>query len=188
LTTENDFLPFAAAGGANVITQSAYVAATTLVANGFQSGLAQSEQINKVMRQSSIMAAVIADFIVAQTGQPAIDDGTTATLLANFIAATSGNALGMGQTWQAVTRTAGMPYTSPGRSIAISVGYAGEVVDGGSAQCQLTVGGVVVDYQESFSTGGGAAIAKVQATIPPNTVYSFTGAGTGGQAFCVELR
>jgi hypothetical protein len=33
------------------------------------------------------MASVIAQFIVQQTGQPAIDDGTTATLLANLAAA-----------------------------------------------------------------------------------------------------
>ena len=33
------------------------------------------------------MAAVMASFIVQETGQTAIDDGTTATLLANFTTA-----------------------------------------------------------------------------------------------------
>ncbi|WP_254211201.1 hypothetical protein, partial [Burkholderia multivorans] len=51
---------------------------------GFQSGTAQSAQLNKVWRQSSIMAAVLGQFIVDLTGQDAIDDGTTATLLANL--------------------------------------------------------------------------------------------------------
>ncbi|WP_156440960.1 hypothetical protein [Burkholderia sp. ABCPW 14] len=55
--------------------------------NGFQSGTAQSDQLNKVWRQSSIMAAVVAQFIVNQTGQNATDDGTTATLLSNLATA-----------------------------------------------------------------------------------------------------
>lgn len=84
---ENDFIPFAVGGSANVISQATYAADTTLTQGGFTSGIATSAQLNKVWRQSSIMAAVIASFIVAETGQTAIDDGTTATLLANFTAA-----------------------------------------------------------------------------------------------------
>ncbi|WP_256976294.1 hypothetical protein [Burkholderia sp. AU28863] len=82
-TIQNDFLPFATGPGANVVDQATYAALTAL-ATGFLSGTAQSVQVNKVWRQSSIMAAVIAQFIVAQTGQAAVDDGTTPTLLANF--------------------------------------------------------------------------------------------------------
>lgn len=79
----NNFKPFAAAGGANVMTQADYEALAVLL-TGFQSGTAQSAQLNKVWRQSSIMAAVLAQFIVDLTGQDAIDDGTTTTLLANL--------------------------------------------------------------------------------------------------------
>ncbi|MDN8078273.1 hypothetical protein [Burkholderia multivorans] len=79
----NNFKPFAAAGGANVMAQADYEALAALL-TGFQSGTAQSAQLNKVWRQSSIMAAVLAQFIVDLTGQDAIDDGTTATLLANL--------------------------------------------------------------------------------------------------------
>ncbi|CAN0620536.1 conserved protein of unknown function [Burkholderia multivorans] len=85
MTVENDFLTFATGAGANVIDQPTYAALAALM-TGFQAGTAQSAQLNKVWRQSSIMAAVLAQFIVAQTGQPAIDDGTTAALLANLIA------------------------------------------------------------------------------------------------------
>jgi hypothetical protein len=87
MAIENDFLPFAVGSSANVLSQSAYAALTSLLQNGFQSGIANSQQLNKVWRQSSIMAAVMAQFIVAETGQTAIDDGTTATLLANFTTA-----------------------------------------------------------------------------------------------------
>ncbi|MDN7760111.1 hypothetical protein [Burkholderia multivorans] len=83
MATQNDFLPFATGPGANVVDQATYAALGALT-TGFLSGTAQSMQLNKVWRQSSIMAAVIAQFIVAQTGQAAVDDGTTATLLANF--------------------------------------------------------------------------------------------------------
>ncbi|WP_275921807.1 hypothetical protein [Burkholderia sola] len=82
-TIQNDFLPFATGPGANVVDQATYSALTALT-TGFVSGTAQSQQLNKVWRQSSIMSAVIAQFIVAQTGQAAVDDGTTPTLLANF--------------------------------------------------------------------------------------------------------
>lgn len=82
----SDFLPFATGGGANVVSQAAY-AALPAVSTGYQSGVAQSAQLNKTWRQSSIMAAVLAQFIVQQTGQNATDDGTTAALLANLTAA-----------------------------------------------------------------------------------------------------
>jgi hypothetical protein len=80
----NDFLPFAVGSSANVLSQSAYAALTSILQNGFQSGIAQSVQLNKVWRQSSIMSAVLAQFISDRTGQNAVDDGTTATLLANL--------------------------------------------------------------------------------------------------------
>ncbi|MBU9564156.1 hypothetical protein KTE54_26080 [Burkholderia multivorans] len=83
MATQNDFLPFATGPDANVVDQATYAALGALT-TGFLSGTAQSVQVNKVWRQSSIVAAVIAQFIVAQTGQAAVDDGTTATLLANF--------------------------------------------------------------------------------------------------------
>ena len=101
---ENDFLPFAVGSGANVETQSNW-ASDTVLQNGFQSGIANSAQVNKCLRQATIIAAMIAQFIVDQSGQPAIDNGTTATLEANFgtainalITAFVANALGTGGT------------------------------------------------------------------------------------------
>ncbi|WP_296223274.1 gp53-like domain-containing protein [Ralstonia sp. UBA689] len=83
MTTQNDFLPFAGAAGANVITQAVY-AALAAQQTGFQSGVANSAQLNKVWRQASIMAAVLGQFIADNSGQSAVDDGTTATLEANL--------------------------------------------------------------------------------------------------------
>ncbi|MFM0059205.1 hypothetical protein PQR64_26595 [Paraburkholderia phytofirmans] len=89
MTATNDFLPFAIGGGANVLTQPQYAALTAILSGGYQSGVANSAQMNKTWRQSSIMSAVVAQFIVNQTGQNATDDGTTATLLANLATAIS---------------------------------------------------------------------------------------------------
>lgn len=82
----NDFQTFASAGGANVITQSAYLALAAK-GTGFQSGIASSPQLNKVWRQSSIIAAMIGQFIADNANVNAVDDGTTATLEANFLLA-----------------------------------------------------------------------------------------------------
>jgi len=83
----NDFLPFAYGGGANVLSQSAYSALTTLLSGGYQSGIANSAQMNKTWRQSSIMAAVLGQFSADYSGQNSTDDGTTATLETNLVAA-----------------------------------------------------------------------------------------------------
>lgn len=82
----NDFQVFAGASGANVITQAQYAALPNLT-TGFQSGLAQSNQMNKVLRQTTIMASMIGQFIADQSNQNATDDGTTGTLEQRFIAA-----------------------------------------------------------------------------------------------------
>ncbi len=79
----NDFLVFGGGAGANVITQVTYSGLAARTA-GFSAGVAQSAQLNKVWRQSSIMAAVLAQFISDRTGQDALDDGTTAALLLNL--------------------------------------------------------------------------------------------------------
>ncbi|CAN7237474.1 hypothetical protein LJR034_000833 [Caballeronia sp. LjRoot34] len=88
---ENDFIPFAVGSDANVISQATYAENTDLTQSGFSAGIAVANQLNKVWRQSSIMAAVLAQFIVDQTGSTAIDDGTTATLLANLKLAVGSN-------------------------------------------------------------------------------------------------
>lgn len=120
----NDFKTFASAGGANVVSQAAYEALTTLIANGFSTGTANSSQLNKVWRQSSILAAVLAQFIVDNSGANAVDDGTTATLLLNLKAAvSSGAVLGRiataGGTVDALTAV----FTPPPLSVADGVPY-----------------------------------------------------------------
>lgn len=85
----NQFLPFGTAGGANVIDQVTYsgLAART---SGFASGTAQSAQLNKVWRQSSIIAAMIGQMIADYSGSDANDDGDIPTLESRMIAGMRG--------------------------------------------------------------------------------------------------
>lgn len=142
MSVENDFIPFAVGESANVLTQSAYAALTALTQNGFSGGIAPSIQLNKVWRQSSIMAAVLAQFISQNTGQPAIDDGTTVTLLANLSAATAGRLLNIQYF------TASGAYTpTPGTNSVIFEAQGG----GGGGGGAPTTGA-----SENSSGGGGA--------------------------------
>lgn len=83
-----DFKAFATDPGANVMDQADYLAAVFL-ASGFAAGLAQSPQLNKVWRQSSVMSAALATYIANQTGQNVLDDGDLAGLIAKLAAAVS---------------------------------------------------------------------------------------------------
>ncbi|WP_175920398.1 hypothetical protein [Burkholderia pyrrocinia] len=146
----NNFKPFAAAGGANVIAQADYEALAALL-TGFVSGTAQSQQLNKVWRQSSIMAAVLAQFIVDLTGQDAIDDGTTATLLANLKTAVQAqSAAAIGQA----------------RNLVMSVGPASA-----SANATLTADEIVV---------GTALGGKKYALGPFSKTINLATTGAGG--------
>ena len=79
----NDFLPWANSSSANVLSQAAYAALGNLQ-SGVVAGVASSQQANKTWRQSSIIASMVAQAIADATGQPSVDDGTIATLEANF--------------------------------------------------------------------------------------------------------
>ena len=79
-----DFQPLATGVGANVESQSQYV--TDLnpggsLQNGYQSGIAKSAQVNKTLRQASIMAAAVANVINQQTGLDVLDDGNLTNLI-----------------------------------------------------------------------------------------------------------
>lgn len=80
----NDFKAIATGGGANVITQEAYSALTSFLANGFSSGVVESDQFNKVIRQSSFIAAVLGQ-LIADTGINAVDDGDVPGFVADLI-------------------------------------------------------------------------------------------------------
>lgn len=90
----NDFLPFAGGVGSNVLTQSAYAALAARTA-GFSAGVAKSAELNKVWRQSSIIASVVAQVVSDITGKDSVDDGATASLVANLKDAIRAQSIGV---------------------------------------------------------------------------------------------
>lgn len=82
----NDFLPFGTAGTPNVLSQGDYVVLATR-GSGFLSGIAKSEEFNKVWRQSSVLTSQIAQFLADELGANVLDDGNLAALLVQIKAA-----------------------------------------------------------------------------------------------------
>lgn len=90
--SEIDFIPFATGAGANVITQATYASGNLsqgqTVADGFQGGtIAESEEANKIWRQSSFISAVLATFVSNTLNVDVLDDGNVAGLVTNLTAA-----------------------------------------------------------------------------------------------------
>lgn len=79
----NNFKPFGIGAGANVTSQADYETLAALL-TGFQSGKASSSQINKALRQSTVMASILAQFISDSAGVDVLDNGNTASILANL--------------------------------------------------------------------------------------------------------
>ncbi|EHV59957.1 hypothetical protein ECDEC6A_2183 [Escherichia coli DEC6A] len=82
----NDIKPFAAAGGANVLTQAEYLALAAL-STGFSSGKASSKEVNKAVRQATFIASALAQFICDKGGNDVLDDGNVAGLVTKLIVA-----------------------------------------------------------------------------------------------------
>lgn len=82
----NELKQLAESGGANVLTQVEYEALTTLLANGFSSGVVPSNQFNKILRQATFAAAMIGQFTADNSGEDVLDDGDLATFQNNFTA------------------------------------------------------------------------------------------------------
>lgn len=159
MSIENDFLTFACGSGANVEAQSTW-AADSVLANGFGAGIANSAQANKVLRQGSIIASMIAQFIVDNSGQPAIDDGTTVTLEANLkaainavIAVFAANALGVG----------GTAYSPQFAALSASLFDAS-----GAGQFRITAG----SYGVIFRNDGGSLYILVTNAGSPTGTYN----------------
>lgn len=78
--TENNFKPFAISSNANVSTQEEWESLTDL-STGFTSGVARSSRVNKALRQATVMAHVLAQFIADTSGEDVLDDGNVTELI-----------------------------------------------------------------------------------------------------------
>ncbi|HDU5366348.1 TPA: hypothetical protein RFV10_002881 [Klebsiella pneumoniae] len=138
----NDFKAFATGNSANVISQADYLALAALV-SGFSSGKASSAQVNKALRQATVMANVLAQFIADSANVDVLDDGNTAAILSNLKNSMPGRLLVV----QVVTSSALITKSAGAKKWRIRALGAGA----GSSAAPATDAG-----QVSISNGGGA--------------------------------
>ncbi|RQZ27474.1 hypothetical protein DIE16_31370 [Burkholderia sp. Bp9090] len=107
-------------------------------------------------RQSSIMSAVLAQFISDRTGQNAVDDGTTATLLANLklaAAALNGDAA---QTFSVAPATQSQHAVNLGQ-------FANSLVTSGYSKLP---NGLILQWGVGTLPNSGARTSSVTVTLP----------------------
>jgi hypothetical protein len=93
MSFEVDYLPVATAAGNNADTQANFLGSGYQL-NGFVNGMAQPSQANKLWRQSSMIAAAVANFVSNQLQINVIDDGNLAALITNLTNAIASAAQG----------------------------------------------------------------------------------------------
>lgn len=86
----NELLPFANGEDANVLPTNQWEALTDILENGFQSGIARSEQVNRVLAQGAVASYVLGQLIVDQLNKDATLDKSA--LYQNLILALQENA------------------------------------------------------------------------------------------------
>lgn len=87
---KNELLPFAGGEDANVLPTNQWEALTDILENGFQSGIARSEQVNRVLAQGAVASYVLGQLIVDQLNKDATLDKDT--LYQNLVSALQENA------------------------------------------------------------------------------------------------
>lgn len=100
----NNFKAFALAPNANVMSQAGWEALPALL-SGFTAGKASSAQVNKAIRQSTTIAALVGQFI-ANSGVDALDNADVNGLVTKFTNALNKN-LGLVGAPQAIGSTSG---------------------------------------------------------------------------------
>jgi hypothetical protein len=184
MTIENDFVIFASSAGANVMSVAEYLAnASTSI--GYVNGVADPTSVNVALRQGTSASAVLAAFIVEFSGQPAIDNGNAAELLANFITAlqtlgrikmTAALNLFVATTGSDTANT-GLLAASPFKTIQHAVMVATNAYDTGGFPININVanGTYTVGAETTSALVGGGALNFVgNITTPADCIIDVT--------------
>lgn len=157
----NDFLPFATAGGAGVLTQSEYAALAARL-SGFVDGIAEPTEVNKVWRQASVMAAVIGQFIGDYGALDALDNGSVANLvrdLARSVQRGSYAYIAAGGTANALTATPTPAITAYTAGITLRL-LTGASANSGAMTINVSgVGAVALQNSDGSAIAAGAVAA-----------------------------
>lgn len=86
-----DYLPIANNPGANVLDQGSYHTAVTSgnLVTGYAAGVAHSGEVNKTLRQSSVVSSAVATFVANTLAVNILDDGNVSALTSNINSAIS---------------------------------------------------------------------------------------------------
>jgi hypothetical protein len=99
---------------------------------------------------------------------------------------TGASGIGVGQTWQSVTRSAGVTYTnSTGKPIGFIMTFAAGA--GSNDYVYLTIGGVSVFFIGAVLVSG-VVFGQNMAIIPPGLTYSYTADRGSTSKNVYELR
>lgn len=167
MVNECDFLPFATGVGANVLDQADFEAASWL-SSGFLAGLAQSIQLNKVWRQSSFVAAALAQLTSTTLAQDVLDNGNLPAFIAQLQAALSI-----------------LASSRPARIVTVSTALALVLTDYrvalnrtvGPAATAVTLPNPGVNYGQSFRIGDIAGnFSTYPVTVTPPAGHTIAGA------------
>ncbi|KER02423.1 tail fiber protein [Photorhabdus temperata] len=79
MSSKNDFKAFSISNNANVVSQERYEESKDLL-TGFPPNDVPTHMLNKVLRQSSTISSVVANFIAEQSGDDVLDNGDIAKL------------------------------------------------------------------------------------------------------------
>ncbi|WP_242688056.1 gp53-like domain-containing protein [Photorhabdus stackebrandtii] len=83
MSAKNDFKAFSISDNANVVSQERYEENKDLQ-TGFPPNNVPTHVLNKVLRQSSTISSVVANFIAEQSGDDVLDNGNVGTLTAQL--------------------------------------------------------------------------------------------------------
>jgi hypothetical protein len=159
----NDFLSFAGAAGANVMSQAEWLADTADVGSGFSSGILPSVKLNKALRQSSAMTSALAQVVSNLLSQDVLDNGNAAALQSQIYQALA--TVGRNMT----TITASTTFTVPAGVYSLRIRIWGGGGPGGNGNSGAGGGGAAGGYAEGYFP------------VTPGTTYAVT-IGAGGTA------
>ncbi|HFD7736326.1 TPA: hypothetical protein ACF54C_000027 [Serratia marcescens] len=168
---KNEFLTFGTAANANVLSNADYQALPSRT-SGFGSGVAKSEQLNKVWRQSSVMTSAMAQYIADSTGNDVLDNGDMAALNDGLSSALSGRLIGV------KVFTSSQTYTPTLGTKKIVV----EMVGGGGAGGSVVAGTASSNQVAAGSGAGGEGGAYGMAMMDVNFNAAAVSVGKAGTA------
>jgi hypothetical protein len=156
MPSSNQFQAFATGGGANVLTPAAWAALTSLLANGFQTGTASSQQVNTAIRQATFVAAAISQAIADTLGAAVNDDGVIANYKTQFLSFLS--------------TTGGLPSTTrqPFAQAVAPTGWTQDTTDAATNRMLRVVN------TTGGGTGGNAAHSPILMNVVPSHTHAFT--------------